>query len=120
MNTITWAALWRAESQVRATLCLLTLALPSCAGVGVNRPAAVGAAGGTAPPSPSTSFIEADVDGDARISPSEYNAHFARDGAQHESFQAADTNRDGVLTFDEWQALGGPSRAPAVVPPARR
>ena len=103
------------------TLCFFSLAIPGCANVGVNRSPAGAVAGGTAPPSPSVSFIEADVDGDARISPREYNARFARDGAQHESFEAADSNRDGVLTFDEWQALGGGSRAtPAIAPAPRR
>jgi|KBSSwiStaDraftv2_1062776.scaffolds.fasta_scaffold4326214_1 hypothetical protein len=87
------------------TLCFAALALPGCGSVGVNRSPATAGAGGTAPRSPSVSFMEADADGDARITPHEYDVHFARDGAQPESFQAADTNRDGVLTLDEWQAL---------------
>ena len=94
-------------------LCVLSLALPGCANVGVNRRPAGAAAGGTAPPSASASFIEADVDGDARISRREYDLRRGRDGAQQESFEAADTNGDGVLTFDEWQALVSPRRAAA-------
>ena len=93
------------------TLCLPSLALCACAGMGINRPAATAAAGGTAPPSASVSFMAADADGDARITRHEYEARFARDGAQHESFEAADTTRDGVLTLDEWQTLVSPPRA---------
>ena len=93
------------------TLCFFSLALPGCAGVGVNRPPATAAAGGTAPPSASVSFMEADLDRDARISPREYDLRRGRDGAPHESFEAADTNHDGALTLDEWQALVRPPRA---------
>lgn len=102
------------------TVCCSLLALSGCAGMGINRPAATAAAGGTASPSPSVSFMEADTDGDARITPREYEIRFARDGAQHESFQAADTNRDGVLTLDEWQTLVSPPRAsPGLSAPRR-
>jgi hypothetical protein len=86
-------------------LCFSSLALAGCARMGLNRPPATAAAGGTAPRSASVSFLEADTDGDARITRQEYEVHFARDGARRESFEAADVNRDGVLTLDEWQAL---------------
>jgi len=92
-------------------LCFCALGLPGCAAVGVNRAPAAAAAGGTAPPSAPVSFLEVDADGDARITPREYEARFARDGARHESFEAADTNRDGVITLDEWQAVVSPPRA---------
>ena len=101
-------------------LCFAALALPGCGSVGVNRSPATAAAGGTGPRSPSASFVEADADGDARITRHEYDVHFARDGAPPESFQAADTNRDGVLTLDEWQALISPPRAsPGLSAPRR-
>ena len=90
-------------------LCFASMALPGCANVGVNRSPATAAAGGTAAPSASVSFMAADADGDARISRREYDLRFAGDGAQHESFEAADTNRDGVLTLDEWQTLVMPA-----------
>ena len=92
-------------------LCL-SLALPGCAGMGANRSGAA-AAGGTALSSSSVSFMEADVDGDARISPGEYRARFGNEGTQPGGFAAADTNRDGVLTFDEWEALVTPPRRAA-------
>ena len=98
-------------------LCL-SLGLPGCAGMGMNRPGAA-AAGGTALSSASVSFMEADVDGDARISPREYQARFAGDSTQPGSFAAADINRDGVLTFDEWQAMMTPPR-PAAASTATR
>lgn len=101
-------------------LCFLSLALAGCARMGLNRPPATAAAGGTAPPSASVSFMAADADGDARITRREYDVHFARDGAQHESFEAADTNRDGVLTLDEWQALMRPPRAATGLSTPRR
>lgn len=87
----------------------VALALPGCARTGINRPPATAAAGGTAPPSASVSFMEADRDGDARISPREF-AQRATEAAQPQSFQAADRNGDGVLTFDEWQAMVTPPR----------
>jgi hypothetical protein len=93
---------------VTLALCALSLALPGCARMGINRPPATAAAGGTAPPSPAVSFMEADTDGNARITPDEYSARFGRGGAEHPGFEAADTNRDGVLTLDEWQALMSP------------
>ena len=86
-------------------LCFALLALPGCSRMGINRPAATAAAGGTAPPTPAVGFMEADADGDARITPGEYEARFARDGSRPASFPAADTNGDGVLTLDEWRAL---------------
>ena len=89
--------------------CLFPLVLAGCAGVGLNGPARTAAAGGTAPPAASVSFLEADTDGNARITPDEYSVHF-RGGAQRESFETADTNHDGVLTLDEWQALVSPPR----------
>lgn len=99
---------------VRLVLALsfLALALPGCARTGINRPPATAAAGGTAPPSASVSFLEADSDGDARISPQEF-ARRGSEAAQPQSFQAADTNGDGVLTFDEWQKSVTPPRAAA-------
>lgn len=101
-------------------LCFAFLGLPGCGSVGVNRSPGTAGAGGTAPQSPSVSFTEADTDGDARISRREYDVHFARDSAPHESFEAADTNRDGVLTLDEWQALVSPPRAsPGLSAPRR-
>jgi hypothetical protein len=97
------------KTPLTLTFCWFPLALAGCAGVGFNGPARTAAAGGTAPPAASVSFLETDTNGDARITPDEYSVHF-RGGAQPESFEAADTNRDGVLTLDEWQGLVGPRR----------
>jgi hypothetical protein len=105
---------------VTLALCVLSLALPGCARMGINRPPATAAAGGTAPPSPSVSFMEADRDGNARITPEEYSVRFAPDGAERPGFEAADTNHDGVLTLDEWQALMTPPRANPAPSTARR
>jgi len=98
-------------------LTVIATALCGCSSVGINRAPAGAAAGGTAPSSASASFIAADVNGDARISPQEYNA---RGGGQPQSFDAADTNGDGVLTFDEWQDLMSPRRAAGAFAGPRR
>jgi len=66
-------------------------------------------AGATAAPStaaPSVSFLEADLDGDARVTPGELEAWLAVKTGEHHVFSAADSNGDGTLTLDEWQAMG--------------
>jgi hypothetical protein len=64
--------------------------------------------------------MEADVDGDARISRREYQARFGGEGTQPGGFAAADVNGDGVLTFDEWQAMANPARPAAGLTAPRR
>ncbi len=90
------------------------------------------AAGSPAPPPAAVSFTQADSNGDARISPREFDAWSRRSGAgaaggtapagnaaTQDDFDAADTDRNGVLTLDEWDAMmnrssaaAGGSRAP--------
>jgi len=69
-------------------------------------------AGGALRSAPSVSFMEADRNGDARITPGELDGWLAVKTGEHHAFAAADTNGDGVLTLDEWQAmLARPSAA---------
>jgi hypothetical protein len=83
---------------------------------------------------PAVSFTQADVDGDARITREEYALWLRRfaasaGGAQAAaggtagppSFDTLDTNFNGVLTLDEWQAMENPLRgttAPRVPTPS--
>lgn len=83
--------------------CLVLLLAAGCAGMGARRSAA--GAGETAATSADVSFLEADRDGDARITPGEFKTWLRTDAGVRERFQAADTNRDGVLTLDEWHAV---------------
>jgi hypothetical protein len=83
--------------------CLVLFLEAGCAGVGGGRGAA--AAGETAATSADVSFLEADRDRDARITPGEFKAWLQTDAGTLERFHAADINRDGVLTLDEWQAV---------------
>lgn len=129
----------------RMIAALSVVALNGCAGTG---PATMGeaatAASSTAADSAAVSFAQADLDHDARISPREYslwrrnfaeNAPDARAAAggtgEDDAFYAADSDLNGVLTLDEWQAMmraGAPARtptaasrrsAPAAAPSAR-
>ena len=85
-------------------LCLLLVLfvcfVGGCAQTG-TRPGAA-AAGGSAPASAAVTFMEADVDGDARITPRELDAWLAVRPLEQRVFSAADRNGDGVLTLDEW------------------
>lgn len=90
-------------------LALGLLALPGCTQLSGGR--ATAAAGATEPASPPVSFLEADLDRDARISRREFEL-WLREPAGADGFDALDTNRDGVLTLDEWQTmLRAPSAA---------
>src|SRR3954471_14147586 len=83
--------------------CVVFFLAAGCAGMGGGRSAA--AAGETATTSADVSFLEADRDGDARVTPGEFKAWMQTEAGALERFQAADSNRDGVLTLDEWQAV---------------
>ena len=85
------------------TSCLALLLASGCAGMRGGR--TVAAAGESAATAADVSFLEADLDGDARVSPREFKAWTERNPAVRDGFQAADINGDGVLTLDEWQAL---------------
>lgn len=88
--------------------------------MGGNRAAA--GAGETAATIADVSFLEADVDGDARVTAGEFNVWRQRSARALDRFEAGDTNGDGVLTLDEWQRLvrrpsaaaGGSAPAPGV------
>ena len=71
---------------------------------------------------PAVSFTQADLDGDARISRQEFDLWQRQSSAsgqsaaaggtrEREDFDAADTDVNGVLTLDEWQAMGSASNA---------
>ena len=63
------------------------------------------------------SFRQADLDGDARITPREFRLWLGNAGeasaaagatrGEDGAFYAADRNLNGVLTLDEWQAMQG-------------
>ena len=74
-----------------------------CAGIGGSRGPV--AAGETAATSADVGFLAADLDGDARISPREFNTWRQTNAVALDRFEAADTNHDGTLTLDEWQAV---------------
>jgi hypothetical protein len=88
--------------RIPAVFCCL-LAFAGCAGMGSNRTTA--AAGADARSSGPVSFMEADRDGDARITRPEFNFWLQGNSGEHDTFEAADANRDGVLTLDEWPAM---------------
>ena len=83
------------------------LALAACSQMPGRQPSA--AAGATAPPSAPVSFLQADLDGDARITRREFSLWLREPGQP--AFDAVDTNRDGVITLDEWQAMLRPPGA---------
>lgn len=114
--------------------------LSGCAGMGGNAAAnrEAGTSASSAPTAPAVSFAQADLNGDARITPQEFrawlrqsagasSAQAAAGGTSDESaFYAADTNLNGVLTLDEWQAMmvspanAGLGTAPAPTPAPSR
>ncbi len=78
------------------------------------------------------SFAQADLNRDARISRREFDvwlrqsaapasAQAAAGGtrAPDDAFSAADTDLNGVLTLDEWQAMIGNPSSPVLGAPAR-
>jgi hypothetical protein len=87
-----------------------------------------GVAASSAPPSPAVSFHQADADGDARITPREFQAWLNSSGegaataaaggtaGADGAFYAADRNLNGVLTLDEWLAMPKPA---SLNPPSR-
>lgn len=102
----------------------ILLGAAGCAG---NRPSDTrGISASGVATSPAVSFRQADTDGDARITPREFQAWLrdAGDGAASAAaggtggadsgFYAADRNLNGVLTLDEWLAMPqGPTRPAA-------
>jgi hypothetical protein len=109
-----------------AAIASLVLGAAGCAG---NRMSDTrGTAASSAPLSPAVTFQQADLDGDARITPREYQAWLSKSGegaataaaggtgGEDRVFYAADRNLNGVLTLDEWLAM--PSRA-SMNPPSR-
>lgn len=95
-----------------AAACLVALAPGGCAalaGTAARRDSA--AAGGTAPTPAAVSFAQADLDGDAKITRREFEL-WQRNSGANDAFDAADTNLNGVLTLDEWQAMTAGPPAP--------
>jgi hypothetical protein len=94
----------------------LALGAGGCAWMRGNAaPERTGAIGGTAATPAAVSFTEADLNGDARVTRREFDLWAAGKGRGHDAFDAADTNLNGVLTLDEWQAMENrPSAAAGV------
>ena len=88
---------------------LLSLATGGCAWMG--RDTTMAAAGPDTATAATISFTQADVNGDARISRNEFERWAAANPSEHGDFYSADTNLNGVLTLDEWQAMSRPSAA---------
>ena len=111
--------------RVNPTITVLVIAAAGCAG---NRPSDTrGVSASSAALSPAVSFQQADVDGDARITPREFRA-WLRDaeggaasaavggtGGAEGAFYAADRNLNGVLTLDEWLAMPQAPARPAAL-----
>jgi hypothetical protein len=100
----------------------ILLGAAGCAG---NRPSDTrGVSASNAALSPAVSFQQADLDGDARITPREFQAWVGGAGAargtaaaggtagEDGAFYAADRNLNGVLTLDEWLAMPQGSARP--------
>lgn len=97
----------------------LALGAGGCANRGANTAGEGTAAARTsAATPPAASFIQADLDGDARIDRQEFDswrrqsadsaasAPAAAGGTRiQDAFDAADSNGNGVLTLDEWQVM---------------
>ena len=88
---------------------LLPLAAGGCAWMGRNTTTA--AAGPDTATAAAIGFTQADVNGDARVSRSEFERWAEANPGEHGDFYSADTNLNGVLTLDEWQAMSRPSAA---------
>jgi hypothetical protein len=131
-------------------VCLVALAAGCAGGDRSTDRESIAAAQTAAATPPTVSFAEADLNRDARIDRHEFNlwlrksdtnavsARAAAGGsAADDAFSAADTNANGVLTLDEWQAMivnpsipapaaasrsprppSAPSGEPAAPPPA--
>jgi hypothetical protein len=95
-----------------------SIVLGGCAGMGANNANRdAGTSASSAATAPAVSFAQADLNGDARITPQEFrvwlrqsagasSAQAAAGGTSDDSaFYAADSNLNGVLTLDEWQAM---------------
>ena len=97
----------------------VVLGTGGCAALGGGKQGSI-AADRTVAATPATvSFTQADLDGDARITRQEFELWMRRyggatPGAQaaaggtvnpDDAFDSADTNFNGVLTLDEWQAM---------------
>lgn len=102
----------------------LLLGAGGCTGMGGNTAGeSIAAARSTAATPAAVSFTQADLDGDARITRQEFDlwrrqsagsGQAAAGGTRpQEAFDAADTDLNGVLTLDEWQAIATPPSAAA-------
>ena len=96
---------------------LLPLAAGGCAGMGGNSARAAAVSNAATPAA--VSFTQADLNGDGRVTRREFELWTAANTRERDAFDAADTNLNGVLTLDEWQAMlsrpsaaAGGSRAP--------
>lgn len=85
---------------------VLALSAGGCAGMGGKAaPGGAAAIGGTVATEAAVSFTEADLDGDARVTPREFDLWAAGNARGRDDFSAADANLNRVLTLDEWQAM---------------
>jgi hypothetical protein len=104
----------------------LALGAGACANMGGNKTDSIAASRITSATPATVSFTQADLDGDARITREEFDqwqrrfAVGATSGqaaaggtANDNAFDSADTNFNGVLTLDEWQAMTAPPSAGA-------
>jgi hypothetical protein len=105
-----------------AAASVVAVGAAGCAGMGGKTSnQSIAAAQAVAATPPTVTFAQADLDGDARITPHEFDlwrkseagAAAAAGGSSADgAFFAADTNVNGVLTLDEWQAMmAAPSAA---------
>ena len=107
----------------RGLIAISLVALAGCSGMGRNA-AGRDVAASPLDTLPAVTFAQADANGDARITPEEFHAWLRQSAApssaqaaaggtsERGAFDAADTNLNGVLTLDEWQAMmAGPSSA---------
>jgi hypothetical protein len=117
-------------------LSVVALGAGGCARMGGNAAGeSIAAARSSAATSAAVSFTQADLDGDARITRQEFDLWLRGSGpsgagapaaaggtGNRDAFDAADTNLNGALTLDEWQAMMTPPNVAAgasLAPPSR-
>jgi hypothetical protein len=109
------------KAGVMLTVSFLALGTAGCAGSGRNLAGgSIAASQSIAATPPQVSFVQADSNGDARITRQEFDLWRRSSGAsdaqaaaggtgEQDAFAAADSNANDVLTLDEWQAMTNPA-----------
>ena len=112
------------HARLKLALALSCVGLGACAGMGGKSEQSLAEARTTEATPAAVTFAQADLDGDAKISRREFDIWLRRSAdagsaqaaaggtSAGDAFYAADTNLNGVLTLDEWQAMASTAAAP--------